>query len=187
MLFNNKKALVLEQFVLERDIRKYGRDIAKRLKLNQKTVSNILNELEKENILKYSREGKNKYYFLNKLNSNIKDIIKLVEVDRKIRFLDKNYKLRDLFNKLEERASGMILIFGSYASGKSNDKSDLDIFLIGSIKDVKDLEELYNIKINIVKSTKDKFNKNEVFIKEIIKNHIILKGVEGYIELAWQA
>jgi DNA-binding Lrp family transcriptional regulator len=180
MLFNNKKALVLEQFVLERDIRKYGRDIAKRLKLNQKTVSNILNELEKENILKYSREGK-------KLNSNIKDIIKLVEVDRKIRFLDKNYKLRDLFNKLEERASGMILIFGSYASGKSNDKSDLDIFLIGSIKDVKDLEELYNIKINIVKSTKDKFNKNEVFIKEIIKNHIILKGVEGYIELAWQA
>ncbi|MBS3074068.1 nucleotidyltransferase domain-containing protein [Candidatus Pacearchaeota archaeon] len=187
MLLNNKKVLILEQFVLDYDTKKYGRDIAKRLKLNQKTVANMLNELEREDILKYSREGKNKYYFLNKLNPHIREIIKLVEVGRKIRFLEKNSKLKDLFNKLEERASGMVLIFGSYASGKSNDKSDLDVFVIGSIKDIKDLEDLYNIKINIVKSIKNKFDKNEIFINEIIKNHIILKGIEEYIGLAWQA
>jgi len=63
MLLNNKKVLILEQFILDYDTKKYGRDIAKRLKLNQKTVANMLNELEREDILKYSREGKNKYYY----------------------------------------------------------------------------------------------------------------------------
>ncbi|PIN94130.1 hypothetical protein COU54_00245 [Candidatus Pacearchaeota archaeon CG10_big_fil_rev_8_21_14_0_10_31_24] len=185
MLLNDRRALVLEQFLEGFDSKKYGREIAKNLKISQKTISNILNELEKCHILKYSTEGKNKYYFLNKSNLQLKEIIKLVEINKKIRFLEKNAKLKELFAQLEIRSNGMCLIFGSYASGKQHAKSDLDIFVIGNIINVKDLEELYGIKINIVKSERKKFDKKEVFIKEIIKNHIILKGVEDYIVLVW--
>jgi predicted nucleotidyltransferase len=186
MLLNENALKILSEFSSDYSKRIYGRQVAEKLKMNQKTVSNTLNTLEGEHILKYTTEGKNKYYFLNKLNSQIGDILKIVEFGRKNMFLEKYSKLRGLFLELEKRTKGMLVIFGSYANFTSNEKSDLDVFIIGSIKEVEDLEDKYNIKINVIKSTTEKFNKSEVFIKEVLKNHIILKGVEEFIELTWQ-
>ncbi|MEK6925940.1 MAG: helix-turn-helix domain-containing protein [Nanoarchaeota archaeon] len=185
-MLNNKVLEVLKNFAGDYNKKIYGRDIAKKLKMNQKTVSNILIRLEKEHILKFSIEGKNKYYYLNNLNHNIKEIIKLIEINRKINFIERYKKFKDLFNKLESRSNGILVIFGSYANFSTNEKSDLDILIIGKIQEIKDLEQLYKIKINIVKIDKKKVNKKDVLIKEIIKNHIVLKGVEEFIELIWQ-
>lgn len=186
MLLNINTLAILSEFCSDYYKRIYGWQIAKKLKMNQKTASNILNSLEKHNILKYTTEGKNKYYFLNTLNPETADILKIVEFGRKNNFIEKNSKLGGLFNELEKKSQGMLIVFGSYASLTSNKVSDLDIFSLGKINDVEDLEERYGIKINIVKSNRDKFNKSEVFVKEIIKNHIILRGVEEFIELTWE-
>ncbi len=186
MILNNKEQDILNEFIGDYSKKIYGRDIAKRLKMNQKTVSNILNRLESEHILKFSTEGKNKYYFLNTFNSHIKEIIVMVEIKRKIDFLEKNKNVKDLFAKLEQKSKGILVIFGSYAKGKQNKESDLDVFSIGEIKDTNDLEELYDIKINIIKSEREKFQKEVPLIKEIINNHIILKGTEEFIEMTWQ-
>ena len=185
MVLNTKKLKILEEFSTDYSKRIYGRNIAKKLKVNQKTVSNLLNELEKEHILKFTQEGKNKYYYLNEFYPHIKEIIQLIEIQRKVNFFEKYKKLKELFLKLEERIQGILIIFGSYANFNATEKSDLDVFVMGKIKDLEDLEEFYNVKINIVKSNKNKFNKKEHIIKEIIKNHIILKGVEDFIELIW--
>ena len=185
MLLNENKFRVLSEFSRDYAGKIYGRDISKKLQMNQKTVSNVLNELEKEHILKFTQEGKNKYYYLNQFYPYIKETIQLIEVQRKINFLEKYNKLKELFLKLEEQSEGILIVFGSYANFSANEKSDLDVFVIGNIKEVGDLEELYNIKINIIKTNKDKFSKKEHIIKEIIKNHIILKGVESFIELIW--
>jgi predicted transcriptional regulator len=186
MLLNDKVLEVLEAF--SSDYRKeiYGREIAKRQHMNQKTVANVLNRLEKDNVIKFSREGKNKYYYLNHNSAEIKEVIKFIEIGKKIKFLNKYKKLRELFAKLEERTKGLLVVFGSYATFSSTEKSDLDVFLIGSIENVEDLEQLYSIKINIIKSERSKFNSKEPLIKEILKSHIILKGLEEFIELAWQ-
>ena len=53
-------------------------------------------EKEKENILKYSLEGKNKYYYLNEFNPHIKEIIKLnginlIEIKQSIVGLKKEF------------------------------------------------------------------------------------------------
>jgi len=185
MVLNNNSLEILESFSGDYKKNIYGRDISKKLKMNQKTVSNILNKLEKENILKFSIEGKNKYYYLNNLNYKIKEIIKIIEINRKIKLIEKYKKFSELFNKLESRIEGVLIIFGSYANFLTNEKSDLDILIIGKHQELKDLEELYNIKINIVKIDKNKFNKEDILIKEIIKNHIIFKGMEEFIELIW--
>jgi len=185
MLFDNKVAGILNEFAFDYGRRIYGRDVAKRLKMNQKTVSNILNKLEKEDILKFSSEGKNKYYYLNKFNPNIREVVKLVEINRKIIFIEKNKKLKGLFDKLEQRTEGILIVFGSYAKGSNTEKSDLDILVIGKIQSVSDLEDLYNMKINAVTSDKRRFDKNERIIIEIIKSHIVLKGVEEFIGLIW--
>lgn len=185
MLLNKNKLNVLEEFSSDYAKKIYGRNVTKKLKMNQKTVSNVLNELEKEHILKFAQEGRNKYYSLNEFYPNIREIIQLIETQRKINFLEKYKKIRDLFLKLEERSEGILVLFGSYANFSANEKSDLDVFIIGKIKDIEDLEEIYNIKINVIKSNVNQFDKNEHIIKEIIKNHITLKGVESFIELIW--
>ena len=185
MILNNKIVKILEVFSGDYNKRIYGRDVAKKLKMNQKTVSNILNSLEKENILKFSIEGKNKYYYLNRFNPNIKEIVKLIEIQRKIEFLGGYKRFRELFNKLDERAKGILIIFGSYADYSANEKSDLDISIIGNIGNIGDLEQLYNIKINIVKISEKDFNKEDTIVREIIKKHIILKGEDEFIRLIW--
>jgi len=185
MLLNNKELDVLNEFASDYSVKNYGRKLASRLNMNQKTVSNILNSLEKEHILKFTQEGKNKYYYLNKSNPFVKDIVKLIEINKRIMFFRRYNKLNDLFLEIEKRGKGLIIVFGSYAKFKADKNSDLDLFVIGDIKESRDLEDAYNIKINIVNSSKDKFKLNDLFIKEVINNHIILKGIEDYIELTW--
>jgi len=84
MLLDNKENIILSEFIGDYSKKMYGRDISKRLKMNQKTVSNILNRLEKEHVLKFSTEGKNKYYFLNTFNPHLKEIIALVEIKERL-------------------------------------------------------------------------------------------------------
>ena len=185
MLLNDRALAILEEFCSDYEKKVYGREVAGKLRMNQKTASNILNRLEKEGILKYSTQGRNKYYFLNKLNPQIKDIVKIVEIARKNKFIQKYNKLRELFYALEKRTLGILAVFGSYANFTSNKSSDLDVFVVGSIKETADLESLYKIKINIVKSDKEKIKREDIFVKEVVKNHIIIKGVEEFIELIW--
>jgi DNA-binding transcriptional ArsR family regulator len=187
MLYNNNIIQILREFSGDYNKRIYGRQISRKLKMNQKTVSNILAKLEKEDIIKFSQEGKNKYYFLNKFNLHLKEVLKLIEIQNKIEFVEKNSKLKDLFDKLEQRTKGMLIIFGSYANYSNSKNSDLDIFIIGKISDKSDLEELYGIKINIIVSEEGKFNKQENIIQEVIKNHVVLKGVEQFIDLIWKS
>jgi predicted nucleotidyltransferase len=183
MLLNIKEIGILEAFSSDYSRKIYGRDIAKKLKLNQKTVSNMLAKLEKEDVLKFSQEGRNKYYFLNKFNPDIKEIIKIIEISRKIKFLKKNAKLRGLFDNLEKNSEGVVCIFGSYARGENTKNSDLDILSLGRTPEIENLEKSYNLKINVISSSKAKFDKNENIIKEVIKNHIILKGLEEFVDL----
>ena len=184
MLLNKNQLIILAEFSQDYSKKIYGRDIAKKHKLNQKTVSNILVRLEKENILKYSTEGKNKYYFLNKFNPNINEIIKLIEINKKINFLNKHKKIINLFKELEKRTDGALILFGSYAKGNENQDSDLDLFVLGDIKTVKDLEDMYSVKINTFKSSV--INKEETIFREIINNHIILKGEDDFInKIKW--
>ncbi|GBE19945.1 nucleotidyltransferase domain protein [archaeon BMS3Abin17] len=182
MLFNRNELKILEEFGGDYSKKNYGRAIAKKLGFNQKTVSSILIKLEKENILKFEQEGKNKYYFFNKLNPNIKDVTKIIELNKKIKFLNKHRKIKGLFDGLEQKTDGVLIIFGSYAKNQENKDSDLDVFVIGNIKDKKDLEDIYNIKINIVKTKKEYSRENALF-KEIMKDHIILKGIEEFVNL----
>src|SRR3972149_375352 len=114
MLLNKNKINILKEFSSDYSRRVYGRDVAKKLKMNQKTVSNILNELEKDNILKFTQEGKNKYYYLNEFYPYITEIIQQMEIQRKIIFLEKYKKIKELFLKLEKQSEGILIVFGSY-------------------------------------------------------------------------
>jgi predicted nucleotidyltransferase len=70
------------------------------------------------------------------------------------------------------------LIFGSYASGKTGNKSDLDvgIFCIESVdlillgKMIVDLEKITNLKIDLIE-LKNLYNKSPLLAYQIVTNH----------------
>jgi predicted nucleotidyltransferase len=185
MILNNTEKLILEEFSKNRSKRIYGREIADKFHMNQKTISNVLNNMERENILKFKTEGKNKYYFLNENNPHIREVIKIVELFKKISFLEKNRKLEKLFQKIEDKTKGIAIIFGSYAKGTQTPKSDMDLFILGNIGETRELEDSFGIEINVIKGQKDKFDMKEPFIREVMENHVILKGVEDFVNLTW--
>jgi hypothetical protein len=88
-------------------------------------------------------------------------------------------------NIAEDCAS--IAIYGSYASGYYDEKSDVDILIVGDEKNVKrelvvDIMKKLDkeIQLNVIPIIKwEKMKKDgDHFVKNIIRNHILIKGVE---------
>ena len=73
----------------------------------------------------------------------------------------------------------MIILFGSYAKFISKDDSDIDIYIDATDNKLKDkLRNIYDeLSIQI-----REFNKEDLLIKEIIKNHVIIQGGEAFYE-----
>lgn len=157
----------------------HQRELAKELKTSLTRVQSILKELRDINVVDYKEVGKNHIYFIKK-NLVTKALILNVENYKLVKLLRKHKKLEIIFKEIIEKSPRtMILLFGSYAKGNENKNSDIDIYIDTANQRVKDkLRDVYSglsIKIG-------KFNKDNLLIKEIIKNHVIIKGGEEYYE-----
>ncbi len=186
-MLHNKVYEILSQFLEDYKKEIYGREIIAKTDLSQKNISLTLGELEKEGILRSRKSGSIKYYRLNIENTEIKDIIFVLETLKKINFFKKQRKIANLF-KIDTRVVG---IFGSYAKGAQKKDSDIDIFIIGNrLKDdYNKLGAALDLNISIKYYTEREFielmkNKNNL-VKEIIKNHVLLFGIEDFIKLIW--
>ena len=73
----------------------------------------------------------------------------------------------------------MIVLFRSYAKGHPKKDSDIDIYLETTNNKIKPKIQELNSKINIKVG---KFDINSLLVKEIIKNHVIIRGVEDFYE-----
>ena len=157
----------------------HGRELAKELKTSLKRIQTILNEFKKMNIVDFKVVGKNHIYFIKK-NLLSKKIVLNAENYKLGKILTKYPLLESIFQDLIKKSRcRIIILFGSYAKGIPKEDSDIDIYLeTRDNKIKKECEKIYpliNIKIG-------NFNPNEILIKEIIKNHVIIKGGEEYYE-----
>jgi predicted nucleotidyltransferase len=103
----------------------------------------------------------------------------MVEKYKLLKTLEKYPYLRSIIEKIQkDKKIKLAILFGSYAKGLAKQDSDIDIYIDTTNKTKKELEALdtkLSIKIG-------KFNSSSLLAKEIIKNHIILKGVEEFYE-----
>ncbi len=186
LLINQLK--IIEEFLRDLDSKLTGSFIAKKKKLNQKTVANYLNKLEKENILESRTQGKNKLYYFNLQNKEIvKNFIMAVEHLRTINFYQKNILTKEISEKIIPYIKGVAIIFGSYAKNTQKKDSDIDIMVIGKCneKEIDKISKMYGKEINLKiypRLIKD------ILTTEVIKNHIIIKNTEKFIEgiLRWK-
>ena len=157
----------------------HGRELAKKFKTSLTRVQTILSVLRKSAVLDYTIEGRNHVYFIKK-NLISKSLILNAENYKLIKLLRKHTFLEPLFKDIMEKYPGeMIILFGSYAKFIPKDSSDIDIYLDTTNKKIKEDIQLINDLISIKIG---KFNREDLLIKEIIKNHIVIQGGEKFYE-----
>ena len=155
------------------------RGLAKELGVNHMSIKRVLNILVGKNIVDFNIEGKNKRFFLKKNIESRAEILSS-EIYFHENILLNNFILKDIFEQIiKNRKVKMALLFGSYAKGMEHKRSDIDIYVETNNLNLK--KQIENINSNI--SVKiGKFNKEDLLIKEIIDNHIVIKGFEEYYE-----
>lgn len=155
------------------------RGLAKLLGTNQTTIARKVEELCKDNILDFKQEGRNKVIFLKK-TLEAKQFSYITEANKLLELLKKYPSLRRVIEEIKKKEKIFLaILFGSYAKGTANKESDIDIYIDTKDKKIKEEVELIDSKINVKIG---KYNKDSLLIKEIDKNHIILKGIDLYYE-----
>jgi len=157
----------------------HQRELAKELKTSLTRIQSILKELRNINAIDYKETGKNHTYFIKK-NLISKSLILNAENYKLIKLLRKHTFLEPLFKDITEKyPNEMILLFGSYAKFIPKENSDIDIYLDTTNKKIKEKIQLIN---NLISVKIGNFNQENLLIKEIIRNHVIIQGGEKFYE-----
>jgi predicted nucleotidyltransferase len=155
------------------------RALADALAANHMTIARKLAILERDNVVDFSIEGKNKVYSLKRSIEGRNYAISS-ELYLQSRVLEKYPVLRGTIHSiLVDTEIRLALLFGSYAKGNAHERSDIDIFIESSDREQKKRLELQNSLVNVKIG---RFDINNPLIREIMTDHVIVKGVEEYFE-----
>lgn len=155
------------------------RGIASTLEINHMLVLRKVNDLAQSNVVDFVWDGKNKSYFLKK-TAEARAYVFMAENYKQVRVLVKNPGLRNIIEKLQkDERLNMAILFGSYAKGIETKSSDVDIYIETKDRNLRKELQLLDLRLSIKIGEYDKQN---LLIKEIEKNHVIIRGVETFYE-----
>ena len=160
--------------------------LSKSLNINYRIAYEQVNLLEKSGILKVEKIGNSKICeFIYKFNNQVYEAEYLRRIE-----LFKNKDFLIIRNRLAELNFVFIaLLFGSHVKGTANKHSDIDILAIGGDEsEIKKALSLLPDKIHLTTiAYKDFINmiksKEFTVVSEVMKNNIILIGIEEYYRL----
>ncbi len=155
------------------------RGIANDLGVSHTTILRKAAGLVKANVLDYKKEGKNSVLSLKK-TLKAKNYACMAECYKANKVLetypDLGVVMKDV---LTSTASRIVILFGSYANFTAKAGSDIDLFV--ETKDRRLKEKLKQIDSRISLKI-GSFDLGNSLIREIIKSHAIIKGVEAFYE-----
>jgi predicted nucleotidyltransferase len=164
----------------------YIREIPKLLGIGPRTAQLILNDLEEKGVLESETRGKIRTYRLKK-GITTKEYLIFSEQYKTIVFLESHLLIKEIVEKIYENIKGIALIFGSYAKGTEKEDSDLDMLIIGKHDEeaIKKVACTYGREISIKSYSLSAFKKNmkSHLIVEVLCNHIVIRGVEDFINM----
>lgn len=157
---------------------KHLREVSRRIDMNHMTVKRALDKLIKLNVLDIKEEGKNNVYSIKKTIES-KNFCMVSEIYKLNKFLEKYPELKKDIISLSKIKRKMIILFGSYAKEKESKESDIDIYIETIDKKDKSKAEEINKKFSVKIG---KYEKDNLLIKELEENHIIIKGFEEFYD-----
>ena len=182
-LFSSKVRIELLNAFLafsEKDF--YLRELARITGEDYKNISRELKNLEKLELVNSRRDGNRKYFHLNKsffLYHELKSI-----------FLKTKWAVGLLKDALSElKGIKTAFLYGSFASGTENEKSDIDLMIIGHISADKILKQLrepekslgreINLTVYDVSEIKMRIKQKDSFVSQVLRGlKIMLIGSE---------
>ena len=160
---------IMELFYNDKNIALHLREISRQTKLHGPSVTNFLNILEKNKILKSKKDGNLKKYSINKSNFTYL-IFEIFDIEKfeKLPSIRKN-AIKVYLDNLPEKPIFTIL-FGSTAKENFKKDSDIDILIITNKKisvekSEKEVNQLTSMSISTFQITYEKFL-TELKIKE---------------------
>jgi predicted nucleotidyltransferase len=182
-LFSSKLRIkLLDVFLSSPAARFYIRELERKIKEEAKNVSRELKNLEALGLLISEKQGNLKYYSVDEdffLYPELKAII------------FKTTGVKGLLKEALEKLKGIetAFIYGTYATGKESESSDVDIMIIGKPdltelnEIISNLEEKLSREINYMCFDQEEFKKRrkagDAFINDVLSGEkIMLKGSE---------
>jgi len=175
--FTKNQTLVLEIFFNDPDRPRYLRQIAQLLKKQPGVFQREINKLEDNGLLESYFEGNRRFFKLNKnypLYQEIKSIF------------FKTLGIKGLLKAEMKKINGIkeAFIYGSFARGEEKGSSDVDVFIVGSVREdtiidlLNKLERKINREINYVLMTEQEFKKKMAAKNSFLLNIMKLKKIK---------
>jgi predicted nucleotidyltransferase len=157
----------------------HTRAIADHLGSNHATILRKLRDLTEDNIVDFRMEGKNKVFHLKRTIEG-RNAAMIAEIYKQSSIVSKYPILRGIVQAIQEMPEiPLAILYGSFVKGLATKGSDIDIFIETSDslkkKKLEQRHSLLSVKIGV-------FDTKDLLIREIMKDHIIIKGVEVYYE-----
>ena len=166
---------ILEYFLLNPTKKTYLNELAKTLEISPRSVKIYCDIFEKDDLIKREIIGNLHLFSTNNENFKIREF-------KRAFFINLLGEL-DIQKVSDECVS--IAIYGSHASGNYDEKSDIDLLIIGDEKHINKslIVKIMNaidkeIQLNVISLiTWEKMKKeNDAFARSVIKNHVLIKG-----------
>lgn len=161
--------------------------LSKILNINYRIAHTQIKFLEKENLVKTEKVGKSLHCSLTK---NFNEKIFIAEYQRLQNFLKINKDFKLIIKRFEKaKQNYILLLFGSYAKGIQTKHSDIDLLAITENgKEIDEIVRLIPKNIHLINVNYEEFlnmkKSNEITVgTEVMKNNIILIGIEDYYRL----
>lgn len=179
ILFKSKiRQRILVRFFADESRRFYINEMARLIGTTQGTCRRELNKLVDMGLLMTSREGNLQFYHVNKKNPLYEEFKTIIQ---------KTIGIEALLKVALERVAGInfAFVFGSYAKKDFRPESDIDMAVVGDVKEellmriLKNIEKTIGREINYhiytEKEFKEKIKANS-FVRNIIKDYIMVAG-----------
>lgn len=165
---------ILEWFFGNPSKKIHFKELCRETKLGPVTIKDYCEQfLEKEWLIE-KREANLRIFNLNNQNY-------VVQAMKKAWFLKKLHEYE--IGSIVDKGIISLVLYGSHASGEYNEKSDVDILVIGNKeqidwKNIKRLESKLGKEIQITTMSLGKWEKNKetTFVKSVLRNYVLLRG-----------
>ncbi len=171
---------ILARFFAGEDRRFYINEMARLVGTTQGTCRRELNKLADAGILIKSKEGNLQYYEVNKQYPFHKEFSTIIH-----KTIGIDASIKEALKKIE--GIEYSFIFGSYAKKEFKPESDIDLVVVGDIKEddliktLKDVEKSVEREINHHIYSAEEFKRkvqSSSFMKNIIRKYIMVSGDE---------
>ena len=185
---------LLRLYAVDYRLRLHVREAGRRIGADMTAARLQLGRLEEIGILRSSREGRNLAYSLNLGNPVARNYLVMSEYYTAAEYMGRNHLAKRALEDLDEHTDGAVVLFGSYAREEHDEKSDMDLLVMGrrapDKKAVQRLSLTTGVRFDVKHETQARFagmlRRNSPLAGEILANHITLKGADEFCRAAWK-